>query len=151
MPRVDQQQLGRQTFLARPGKVTKTWRVVSAEGVPLGRLAAEVATVLMGKHRPEYTPHVDTGEGVIVTNATKVALTGRKGEQRLKMWYSKYPGGLKTQTYGQVRESKPDLLVRDAVRRMLPKNRLSRVLIKNLVIVNGPDHGTTHNPTELKV
>ncbi len=151
-PRIDARELGRTTTLAKPGMVKKTWRVVDAEGVPLGRLAAEVAQVLMGKHRPEYTPHVDTGEGVIVLNATKVGLTGRKAEQRLKMWYSKYPGGLRTQTYGQVRENKPDVLVRDAVRRMMPKNRLSRVMLKNLTIVEGADHDQTHlKPTELKI
>jgi large subunit ribosomal protein L13 len=106
----------------------------------------------MGKHRPEYTPHVDTGEGVIVTNATKVGLTGRKAEQRLKMWYSKYPGGLRTQTYGQVREAKPELLVRDAVRRMMPKNRLSRVMLKNLRVVEGAEHGMENlKPTALTV
>jgi large subunit ribosomal protein L13 len=150
-PRIDARELGRTTTLAKTG-LAKTWRVVNAEGVPLGRLAAEVATVLMGKHRPEYTPHVDTGEAVVVTNAGRVALTGRKAEQRLKMWYSKYPGGLRTRTYGQVRESKPDLLVRDAVRRMLPKNRLARVMIKNLRVVEGPEHGLTDiTPTELKV
>jgi large subunit ribosomal protein L13 len=130
----------RQTFIAKPGQVSKGWHVVDAEGVPLGRLAAEVALVLMGKHRPEYTPHVDTGEHVVVTNATKVGLTGRKAEQRLKLRYSKYPGGLKAETYGQVRDRKPELLVEDAVRRMLPKNRLSRVMLKNLKIVPGAEH-----------
>ena len=130
----------RQTFIAKPGQVSKGWHVVDAEGVPLGRLAAEVAQVLMGKHRPEYTPHVDTGECVVVTNATKVGLTGRKAEQRLKLRYSKYPGGLKAETYGQVRDRKPELLVEDAVRRMLPKNRLSRVMLKNLKIVPGVEH-----------
>ncbi len=81
----------RQTFIAKPGQVSKGWHIVDAEGVPLGRLAAEVAQVLMGKHRPEYTPHVDTGEFVIVTNATKVGLTGRKAEQRLKLRYTRHP------------------------------------------------------------
>lgn len=142
----------RQTYLAKPGEIKKTWRVVNAEGIPLGRLAAEVAVVLMGKHRPEYTPHTDTGEGVIVTNATKVALTGRKADQRLYMWYTKYPGGHKTRTYGQLRESKPDLLVETAVRRMLPKNRLSRVMMKNLRVVGGAEHNMASlAPTELKV
>jgi large subunit ribosomal protein L13 len=142
----------RQTYLAKPGEVRKTWRVVDASGVPLGRLAAEVATVLMGKHRPEYTPHVDCGEGVIVTNASKVALTGRKAEQRLHMWYTKYPGGHKTISYGQLRDTKPEFLVRNAVRRMLPKNRLSRVMLKNLEVVPGAEHKFAHlQPVELKV
>lgn len=142
----------RQTYLAKPGEIKKTWRIIDAEGVPLGRLAAEVAVVLMGKHRPEYTPHTDTGEGVIVTNATKVMLTGRKAEQRLYMWYTKYPGGHKTRTYGQLREGKPDLLVETAVRRMLPKNRLARVMLKNLRVVAGAEHTMASlAPTELKV
>src|SRR3954471_18492361 len=130
----------RQTFIAKPGQVSKGWHIVDAEGVPLGRLAAEVAQGLMGKHRPEYTPHVDTGEIVIVTNAKKVGLTGRNAEQRLKLRYSQYPGGLKAETYGQVREKKPELLLEDAIRRMMPKNRLSRVMLKNLKIVPGAEH-----------
>jgi large subunit ribosomal protein L13 len=142
----------RQTFIAKPGELKKSWHVVDAEGVPLGRLAAEVAQVLMGKHRPEYTPHVDCGDYVIVTNAGKVGLTGRKAEHRLKMRYSSHPGGLKTETYGQVRENKPELLVQDAVRRMLPKNRLSRVMLKNLKIVPGAEHEFAANkPAEMKV
>ena len=142
----------RQTFLAKPGQVKKGSYVVDAEGVPLGRLAADVAQVLMGKHRPEYTPHVDTGEMVIVTNASKVGLTGRKAEHRLKMRYTSHPGGLKIQTYGQVRESKPELLVEDAVRRMLPKNRLSRVMLKNLHVVPGAEHEfASHNPQTMTI
>ena len=142
----------RQTWYAKAGEVPKQWRHVDAEGQPLGRLAVEIATVLMGKHRPEYTPHVDTGEMVIVTNASKVGLTGRKAEHRLKMRYTKHPGGLKIQTYGQVRESKPELLVEDAIRRMLPKNRLSRVMLKNLHIVPGAEHEfASHKPRTMTI
>ncbi len=142
----------RQTFVAKPGQIQKQWRIIDAAGVPLGRLAAEVATVLMGKHRPEYTPHVDSGDFVIVTNASKVELTGRKADQRLKMRYSKYPGGLKAESYGQVRDRKPELLVQDAVRRMLPKNRLSRVMLKGLMIYPGAEHPhTDKSPAELTV
>jgi large subunit ribosomal protein L13 len=130
----------RQTYFAKTGEVPQNWKLVDATDQPLGRLAAEVAIVLMGKHRPEYTPHVDTGEFVIVTNATKVALSGRKAEQKLKMRYSEYPGGLKVQTYGQVREQKPDKLISDAVRRMLPKNRLGRVMLSKLKVYAGADH-----------
>ena len=101
----------RDTFLAKPGTMKKTWRVVNAEGVPLGRLAAEVAIVLMGKHRPDYTPHVDCSDFVVVTNATKVGLTGRKAEQRMKQRYTEYPGGLKMESYGSVRQRKPEKLV----------------------------------------
>ncbi|MDX2132138.1 MAG: 50S ribosomal protein L13 [Planctomycetota bacterium] len=142
----------RQTYLAKTGEMTKTWRIVDAEGVPLGRLAAEIAMVLMGKHRPEYTPHVDTGEGVIVTNATKVVLTGRKAEQRVYMWYTKYPGGHKARSYGHLREHTPELLIQNAVRRMLPKNRLSRVMMKNLRVAAGAEHEFANlSPSELKV
>ncbi len=143
----------RQTTLAtKPGDVSQKWHVVDAEGVPLGRLAAEVAQVLMGKHRPDYTPHVDTGEHVIVTNGSKVAMTGRKAEQRLKMRYTEYPGGLKTRTYGQVREQDPESLISDAVRRMMPKNRLSRVMLKKLRVVAGAEHTFAgHKPQTLKV
>ncbi len=107
----------RQTFLAKEGEVKKSWHVVDAAGIPLGRLAVEVANVLMGKHRPTYTPHIDCGDYVVITNASKVGLTGRKAEQRLKMRYTSYPGGLKTETYGQVRDKSPELLISDAVRR----------------------------------
>ncbi len=142
----------RQTFLHKPGRVTKGWCVVDAKGVPLGRLAAEVATVLMGKHRPDYTPHVDCGDNVVIMNAGQVELTGRKAEHRLKMRYTEYPGGLKTQTYGQVREQKPELLVKDAVRRMLPKNRLARVMLKGLHIYPGTEHPhAANNPRTLSV
>jgi large subunit ribosomal protein L13 len=140
------------TLVTKPDQLKKSWHIVDAKGIPLGRLAAEVAQVLMGKHRPEYTPHVDTGEPVIITNASKVAMTGRKAEQRLKMRYTEYPGGLKAETYGQVREHKPDLLIRDAVRRMMPKNRLSRVMLKNLHIYPGAEHEhAAQSPTPLKV
>jgi len=125
---------------------------VDAAGIPLGRLAVEVANVLMGKHRPTYTPHVDTGENVIILNASQVGMTGRKAEQRLKMRYTSYPGGLKTQTYGQVREHKPQLLIEDAVRRMMPKNRIARVMLKKLHIVEGAEHSfAAHNPQKLEV
>ncbi len=142
----------RQTYLAKPGEIKKTWRIVSAEGMSLGRLAAEVAVVLMGKHRPEYTPHTDTGEGVIVTHAGNVVLTGNKGTQKLRQRYSRYPGGLKMETYGQVRDRAPELLIQDAVRRMLPKNRLARVMMKNLRVVSGAEHEfASLAPSELKV
>lgn len=130
----------RETTYLMPGRVQKPWRVIDAAGIPLGRLAAEVAVVLMGKHRPEYTPFVDCGDKVVVINAKQIELTGNKGANRLKMRYSGYPGGLRVQTYGQVRETKPDLLVSDAVRRMLPKNRLARVMLKSLKVYAGADH-----------
>jgi large subunit ribosomal protein L13 len=130
----------RQTTYAKPGDIEFHWRLVDAEGQHLGRMAAEIAIVLMGKHRPEYTPHVDSGDFVIVTNAGKVVMTGRKAEQRLKMRYTRYPGGLKTETYGMVRERKPEKLIEDAVRRMLPKSRLGRVMLSKLKVYPGADH-----------
>jgi large subunit ribosomal protein L13 len=142
----------RQTWVAKPGEVKKVWREIDADGVPLGRLAAEVALVLMGKHRPEYTPHTDCGDYVIVTNAKKVALKGNKAEYRMKQRYSSYPGGLKMESYGQVRDKNPALLVEDAVRRMLPKNRLARVMLKGLMVYPGADHPhANHKPETLKV
>ncbi len=142
----------RETTYLMPGRVQKPWRVIDAAGIPLGRLAAEVAVVLMGKHRPEYTPFVDCGDKVIVINAKQVELTGNKGANRLKMRYSGYPGGLRVQTYGQVRETKPDLLVSDAVRRMLPKNRLARVMLSNLEVYPTEVHPhAAKKPEELKV
>jgi large subunit ribosomal protein L13 len=141
-----------ETFTAKPGSIHPSWKIVNAEGQSLGRLAAEIAIVLMGKHRPDYTPHVDCGDYVIVTNGTKVGLTGRKAEQRLKLHYTGYPGGLKAETYGQVRDRKPEKLISDAVRRMLPKNRLGRVMLGKLKVVPGADHEfAAMKPTELKI
>lgn len=145
-------QFRRQTFMAKNGELKKSWRHVDADGIPLGRLAAEVAVFLMGKHRPEYTPHVDCGDVVVVTNAKKVALTGAKAQLRMKQRYTRYPSGLKMESYGQVRDRKPELLVEDAVRRMLPKNRLSRVMLKNLKVYPGSEHPhTTEKLATVKV
>lgn len=130
----------RQTFMAKPGEIDRQWRHFDASDVPLGRLAADIAVVLMGKHRPEYTPHTDTGDFVVVTNAGKVALTGAKAQQSLKKHYTGYPGGLKAETFGSVRDRRPEKLVEDAVRRMLPKNRLGRVMIKKLKVYGGAEH-----------
>ncbi|CAN5757740.1 50S ribosomal protein L13 [soil metagenome] len=130
----------RETTYLMPGKTHKAWRVIDAAGVPLGRLAAEVAIVLMGKHKPEYTPFVDSGDKVVVINGKQIFIGGNKAETRLKLRYSGYPGGLKAQTYGQVREKHPDKLIGDAVRRMLPKNRLGRVMLSNLEVYPDAKH-----------
>jgi len=144
-------ELRRQTYFAKKGDVPKQWHVVDATDKSLGRLASDIAVVLMGKHKPEYTPHVDTGDYVIVTNAAKVGLTGRKAQQKLKLRYSGYPGGLKAEPYGRLRERRPEQLIEDAVRRMLPKNRLGRVMLKKLRVYRGPDHPhADHNPTPLE-
>lgn len=131
----------RQTYFATPQTVpAKSWRLVDATDVSLGRLAVDVATVLMGKHRPEYTPHVDCGDFVVVINGSKVGLTGSKAEQNMKQRYSRYPGGLKEESYGDVRERRPEKLIEDAVRRMLPKNRLGRHMLKKLKVYPGAEH-----------
>ena len=130
----------------------KSWRIVDATDVPLGRLAVDVANVLMGKHRPEYTPHVDCGDFVIVINATKIGLSGRKAEQAMKQRYSRYPGGLKEESYGSLRERRPEKLVEDAVRTMMPKNRLARHMLKKLKIYSGGEHPhQSQQPVEMKI
>ncbi|MBC7835073.1 MAG: 50S ribosomal protein L13 [Phycisphaerales bacterium] len=142
----------RQTYFAKAGDVKSSWRIIDATDIPLGRLASDVAIVLMGKHRPEYTPHTDCGDFVVITNATKIGLTGNKAEQRLKLRYTGYPGGLKAESYGQVRERRPEKLVQDAVRRMLPKNRLGRVMLAKLKVYPGAEHPhASQEPMEMKV
>lgn len=141
----------RQTTWSIKG-VQKTWRVIDADGVPLGRLAAEVATVLMGKHRPEYTPFADTGDPVIVINAGKVGLSGNKAEARFAKHYTGYPDGLRMESYGSLRQRSPEKLISLAVRRMLPKSRLARVMLSNLNVYPGAEHPHADmKPVELKI
>ena len=130
----------RQTFFAKAADVTPAWRHVDAEGQVLGRLATRIATVLMGKHRPDYTPHVLGGDFVIVTNAAKIVLTGHKAQQKMKLRYSGYPGGLKAESYASLLKRRPRVVMEDAVRRMLPKNKLGRRMFTNLKVYAGPDH-----------
>jgi large subunit ribosomal protein L13 len=130
----------RQTFVAKPGEVKTVWRHIDAEGKTLGRLATEVATVLMGKHRPEYTPHVITGDSVIVTNAAKVVLTGNKLDQKTRRRWSGYPGGLKVRTYRQELEARPERLVFEAITRMIPRGRLGRQVMTRLRVFAGATH-----------
>ena len=142
----------RQTYFAKKGDVTPGWHVVDAGDKILGRVAVQIAIVLMGKHRPEYTPHVDCGDFVVVINAAGVRMTGRKAEQKMKLTYSGYPGGLKARSYGLLLEKHPERLLEDAVRRMLPKNRLGRQMLKKLKIYPGPDHPHhAQNPEPLAV
>ena len=128
------------TYHAKPGEVTREWLLVDATDVTLGRLASEVAQILKGKRKPQYTPHVDTGDFVIAINADKVTLTGRKREQKQYIHHSGYPGGLKVAGVPRMMEEKPGEIVRAAVRRMLPKNNLGRKLIKKFKVYAGPDH-----------
>ena len=141
----------RQTTFAKPGEHTRDWHVLDADGQVLGRIATRIATVLMGKHRPEFTPHVDCGDFVIVTNAEKIVLTGRKAEQRQRLRYSGYPGGLKSESYGSLIARRPESVVEEAVRRMLPKTRLGRQMFKKLKVYAGPEHPhASQNPAPLQ-
>jgi large subunit ribosomal protein L13 len=128
------------TYTPKVSEIQREWFVVDAEGMVLGRLATEVATILRGKHKPTYTPHIDTGDHVIVINADKVVLTSNKGEKTFVHRHSGYPGGLRTKTYGQLIAEKPEEAVRRAVRGMIPKNRLGRQMIKKLKVYAGPVH-----------
>lgn len=130
----------RQTYFAKKGDITPEWHHVDAEGLILGRLATKIAVVLMGKHRPEFTPHTDCGDYVIVTNAEKVAMTGNKMQQRVKKRFSGYPGGLRVETFETVAARHPERLIEDAVRRMLPKGPLGRRMYKKLKVYAGPEH-----------
>lgn len=127
-------------YQAKPGEVEQKWYVVDATDQVLGRLAARIATVLMGKHKPTYTPHVDVGDFVVVTNAERVRITGRKGEIKVYQRYSGYPGGLKEVPLKRMLERHPERVLREAVRRMLPKNALARHMLKKLKLHVGPDH-----------
>ncbi len=128
------------TYMAKPSDITKKWYVIDAEGKVLGRLATEIATLLKGKHKPEYTPHVDTGDFVIVINADKVLLTGRKWEQKEYLSYSGYPSGLKRIKYADLLRRKPEFIIEKAVKGMLPKNRLGRRMITKLKVYAGAEH-----------
>ncbi len=143
----------RATQPAKPADVVPTWYVIDAEDQVLGRLATKVATILRGKHRPDFTPHVDHGDGVIVINAEKVRLTGRKLEQKKYYRHSGYAGSLKEQTAAEVLESiHPERVVQHAVKGMLPKNALGRKLFRKLKIYAGPDHPhAAQQPKELTV
>lgn len=130
----------------------KNWFIVDAKDVPLGRLASDVAQILMGKHRPDYTPHVDCGDFVIITNASSVGLTGNKGELYKKQRYTYHPGGLKEESYASLRTRRPEKLIEDAVHGMMPKNRLSRHMMKKLKVYGGTEHPhAAQRPQDLKI
>jgi large subunit ribosomal protein L13 len=128
------------TYSAKPGEVQRNWWVVDADGKTLGRLATEIAEVLRGKNKPQYTPHVDTGDFVVVVNAEKIAVTGKKLTDKLYRRHSGYPGGLRTRTLGQMLERQPNEVLRKAVKGMLPKNRLAAQQLTKLKIYTGPKH-----------
>jgi len=128
------------TFSARPVDVQRQWLVVDAEGRPLGRLATQVATVLKGKHKAIYTPHIDTGDHVVVINAKKIALTGRKAQDKRYFHHTLYPGGATWTGIEEVLEKHPERVVERAVQGMMPKTKLGRAMLKKLKVYAGPDH-----------
>ncbi len=140
------------TYSAKPGEVERNWYVVDAENQVVGRLASQVASILRGKHKPQFTPHIDTGDFVVVVNAEKVRFTGGKETKKTYFRYSGYPGGERTTTPEEMRERKPDFIVRNAVKGMMPKGPLGRQMLRKLKIYIGPDHPhAAQQPKELTV
>jgi large subunit ribosomal protein L13 len=130
---------GTKTFIAKPGDIAEKWWVVDASDKSVGRLASDIAMILMGKHRPTYTPHVLTGDCVVVINAEKIQFSGKKWAQKEYTWFTGYTG-LRKETAERRRERHPDRIVRDAVRRMLPKNRLATKMLQRLKVYSGTEH-----------
>jgi large subunit ribosomal protein L13 len=128
------------SFMAQKEQVEHKWLMVDAEGAVLGRLAAKIAPILMGKNKPTYTPNVDTGDYVVVINAEKVRLTGKKAQTKEYDYYTLYPGGHKYVSFSDMMARKPEKVVEMAVRRMLPKNKLGRTMLKKLKVYKGPEH-----------
>lgn len=128
------------TYTPKPGEVSQTWYVIDATDVVLGRLASHVATLLRGKHKPQFAPHVDTGDFVIVVNADKIALTGAKREQKMDYRHSGYPGGLRATSYVELLEKHPRRAVEKAVKGMLPHTTLGRQMLTKLKVYAGPEH-----------
>ena len=140
------------TFVATPATRQRDWYVVDAEGRTLGRLATQIADTLRGKRKPEYTPHVDTGDFVVVVNAEKVHVTGDKRSDKLYRRHSGYPGGLRSRSLGEMLERRPEEVIRLAVRGMLPRNRLGRRQLTKLKVYAGPDHPhEAQKPEQLEV
>ena len=128
------------TYSPKPGDIERSWFVVDATDIPLGRLASEVAQILRGKHKATYAPHVDGGDYVVVVNAAEVHVSGNKEIEKLYFRHSGYPGGLRAETLTEVRAKYPERIVEVAVKGMLPKNRLGRQMVRKLKVYGGPDH-----------
>ena len=140
------------TWNAKPGEIDRLWYVVDAEGKTLGRLATQIADTLRGKGKPEYTPHVDTGDFIVVVNASKLRVTGRKPERKIYYRHTGYPGGLKSRPLRDELERRPTEVLRKAVKGMLPRNRLARAQLSKLKIYAGPEHPhEAQAPKELEV
>ncbi len=136
------------TYSAKPADIDKKWLLVDAQDVVLGRLASQIAKILRGKHKPIFTPHMDTGDNVIVINAEKIAVTGKKMDQKMYYHHSGYPGGLKERTLRQMLDTYPDRVIRSAVWGMLPHNKLGRKFLKKLKVYAGTEH--PHGPQQPK-
>jgi large subunit ribosomal protein L13 len=143
--------IGTKTYMAKPSTITRKWYVVDAKDQVLGRLAVEVAKMLRGKNKPTYTPHMDTGDHVIIINADKVALTGKKLDKKIYFRHSGYPGGATYTKAGDLLKKRPVRMVELAVRGMLPKNRLGRQMIKKLRVYGGAEHPHTAQQPETVV
>lgn len=130
----------RTTYMAKPSDIQRRWYILDATGKPLGRLATEAARILRGKHKPIFTPHMDTGDHIIVVNADKVVLTGRKLQQKEYIRHTGYPGGLKRTSYEKLLKEKPERVVEKAIKGMLPHNRLGRAMARKLRVYKGPEH-----------
>lgn len=140
------------SYMAKPGTVERKWYVVDAEGMVLGRLAAQVAMIIRGKNKPTFTPNVDTGDYVIIVNCDKVKLTGKKAEQKFYRYHTGYVGGLKEVRYDKLMATKPEFVVTKAVKGMLPKNSIGRQMISKLFVYSGPEHKhAAQKPEELKL
>jgi len=140
------------TYMAKPSTITRRWFVIDATDQVVGRLAVQVANIIRGKHRPEYTPHMDTGEFVIVLNAGKLRFTGKKLETKTYHWYTHYAGGLKTARARDWMVTHPDRILREAVKRMVPRNPLGRQMMTKLKIYAGSDHPhQAQQPQEFKL
>jgi large subunit ribosomal protein L13 len=140
------------TFSARPEDVKHTWYVIDATDVVLGRLATKIATILTGKNKPTYTPHVDTGDYVIVINAEKVHLTGQKANKKSYNWHTGFAGGFRTRTFQELLEKHPEQIIEKAVKGMLPKNKLGRQMYLKLKVYSGSEHPhVAQQPEELSI
>ncbi|MBW1605351.1 50S ribosomal protein L13 [Lactobacillus sp. Sy-1] len=142
----------RTTYMAKPGEVERKWYVVDADGIELGRLSTVVASILRGKNKPTFTPNVDTGDNVIVINASKIALSGRKAANKIYYHHSSYIGGLKSKTAGQMRENTPEKLIETSVKGMLPHGTLGHQVFLKLHVYAGEDHKhEAQNPEKLDI
>ena len=140
------------TYVAKPADIQRKWYVIDADGLTLGRLASEVAKILRGKNKPQYTPFLDTGDFVIVVNAAKVVLTGKKLDQKLYRYHTLYPGGLKEIKYRVMMQKNPEKVLELAIKGMLPKNALGRQMFRKLKVYAGPEHDqAAQKPETLKL